>query len=159
MILRRLVIALGVFAAIVAGCGDSDDSGSTSSTDESVDSTTDSDDGGDGGESSSVGAAVDLGDFPIPVPPGVEVSPPIETIGVTAVNISFAVDDFDSVVAFYDDFTTSGSDEYQRVVADAGGVIYTLVSGEPGEIQSILVSSPVPGDDTTFATLTAGTQT
>lgn len=150
------MIALTVIAAVVAGCGDSDDSDSTSSTDESVVPTTDS---GDGDESSSVGAPVDLGGFPIPVPPGVEASPPVESFGVTSVNISFAVDDFDSVVAFYDDFTTSGSDEYQRVVVDAGGVIYTLVSGAPGEIRSILVSSPVPGDDTTFATLTEGTQT
>ncbi len=153
MILRRLVIMLAVFAAIIAGCGDDSDS-----TADQIDQTTDSiDSTGDGDESVAVGAPVDLGDFPIPVPPGAEVGQPVETGGVTAVQITFAVDDFDSVVAFYDDFTTSGSDDYQRTVAPEGGVIYSLTSGvDQNEVGQIVVSTPIPGDDTTFATLTAG---
>lgn len=153
MVLRRFLVARALAAVVFTGCGGSDDSDSETSATEDADEST-ADDSGDGsGEGSSDGAAADIGDFPIPAPPGGTDAQKIEAEGLIAYNVTISADDFESVITFYDDWTSSQSDEYARTEAQSGGVIWVRTGGAQGTVRSVLASAP--GDrDTTFVSLT-----
>ena len=90
-----------VLAGVLASCG-----GGDSGTDVAADSNT-----GDAPQPSVVTA--DLGDFPIPVAPGV-----IEILGrPPMVLLSYPLEDFDRVSQFYEDWVADQPQEYQRVDA------------------------------------------
>lgn len=159
MILRRVAAAFALSTIVIAGCGGDDDG-----SDAPADAGEEADPGGEpaaesdegGGGATGDGVPVDLGGFPIPGPPGGSNVQQIEQDGVTAYNITILAGEFDTVVAFYDEWTSSQPDEYTRIVAAAGGVSWLLSSPEPGQTRSILVSSAVEGQDTTFVSLTDG---
>ena len=144
-------MACALADVVLTGCGGSDDPDSeseTSATEKSDESTAD-----DSGEGSSDGAAADLDDFPIPAPPGGTDAQKIEAEGLIAYNVTISAGDFESVIAFYDDWTSSQSDEYARTETSSGGVIWVRTGGAQGTVRSVLASAP--GDrDTTFVTLT-----
>jgi 4-hydroxyphenylpyruvate dioxygenase-like putative hemolysin len=75
---------------------------------------------------------------------------------VTAHTVTIHADTFDAVIAFYDEWTASSPDEYQRVVAAAGGVTWLASIESDGSVRNILLSAVEEGDDTTFVSLTVG---
>lgn len=135
---------------LLAGCGDDDDDASSDA--DAAD--TEQVDTGDGASDTGGGEPVDLGDFPIPAPPGSAEIDRTEAQGAVAVTLTVPVDSYDDVVAFYDDWTASGDGSYQRIDAEAGGVSWIGV--DSGDVpRTIVLSAPLEGDAETFLSLTA----
>ena len=68
--------------------------------------------------------------------------------------MTIPADQFDAAVAFYDDWTEASSDDYQRILAQSGGVTWLRTSGLVDSPRSIAVSAVDSDQDTTFVTLT-----
>ena len=159
--MRPLVCALTLAALLLAGCGDDDDA--SADTDAADTEQVDADDGasasGDDDATSGGGGGggepADLGDFPIPAPPGSTEIARTEVEGIVAVTLSVPVDSYDDVVAFYDDWTAADADEYQRVGAESGGVSWVRTS-DPDNPGTIMLSAPLEGDSETVLSLTSG---
>ena len=58
------------------------------------------------------------------------------------------IDDVDTAISFYDEWTTSEADDYQRTDAEGGGVSWI------GDGRVIQVLAPLEGDDEVLITLT-----
>lgn len=167
---RTLPTSVVLVAALtLSGCGGGDDddtraddatsaasddqAGGDSDDDAGDDAGNDASDAGSG-DSSNGGAAADLGDFPIPAPPNSELVFTNELEDITAHTVTVPIGDFESAIAFYDDWTSSESDDYQRVVAESGGVIWTRTTGSVDSARNILLSAPSEGDDVIMIGLT-----
>ena len=74
----------------------------------------------------------------------------------TIVQFIVPLDDQDSTVAFYDDWTDAQSDVYQRIDAGGGGVSWHNDPEAGGDKQIIAVLAPLEGDDFVTVTLTMG---
>ena len=98
----------------------------------------------------------DLGDFPIPGPGVGSAALTSDSEELRAYTITFPAEDYEAIIAFYDDWTSSQTDDYQRLEAEAGGVSWTLVSGEPGHNRIIAASPGLPGEELGFVTLADG---
>ena len=146
--MKPLLSALAIAALLLAGCGDDDDSNAEAADTAELDTT----DTGGGA------AAPDLGDFPIPAPPGTTEAGRTEVEGNVAIGLTVPVDSYDDVIAFYDGWTDSESDDYQRVEAASGGVSWIRTSGSDEETRSIMLSAPIEGGVDTIVALTAGSQ-
>lgn len=130
---RTLLSVSLVLAMVIAGCGGSDEGapttqGSGQTADNGGDGGGGGDDGtNDGGDTAPPAASGDgpVGtdeDFPVPVPAGWEIDiygELAEQAGIvnSGVQVLYPADDFDSIIAFYDDWTTSQPAEYSRTVA------------------------------------------
>lgn len=144
-----------VLALLLMGC--SGDDGSTDDGTEgaaSDNASTESDDGSGNEDDPSSGAAADLGDFPVPAPPVGEAALTTEAEGTTIYTITFPGSDFETVVDFYDDWTSSQGEEYQRTEAASGGVTWLATSGD--RIRVIVAAGPTESDDRGFVTLSDG---
>lgn len=153
-ITRLSSIAL-VLVMVLVGCsgdGGSSDGGSNEGGDDNA--STESDDGSDAGDDSSNGGSADLGDLAIPAPPVGEAALTTDAEDTTIYTITFAGDDFEMVKDFYDDWTSSQSDQYQRTEAESGGV--TWLATVDDRLHIIALSPPIEGDDRGFVTLTDG---
>lgn len=119
----RLLLAafVALVAIALAGCGGSSDDDPTSTTTESSNGSAGTDDSSNTSSSGET-AGVDLGTFSIPSPPGGLSVTTNELDDLTAHLVTVPADQFDAVVAFYDDWTEASSDDYQRIVAQSGGV-------------------------------------
>lgn len=122
---------------VVAGCGSGDEGAATTqATNQSVDDGGDDDgDGGDEGEGggdsapSASGTAFPEGideDFLVPVPAGweIDIYEELAEQGVTVsagVQVLYPNDDFDRIIAFYDDWTEQDSVDHVR--SEAGDTI------------------------------------
>ena len=73
---------------------------------------------------------------------------------LTAHLVTIPADQFDAVVAFYDDWTSASSDDHQRIVAQSGGVTWLRTSGPADAPRTIAISAVDSGQNTTFVTLT-----
>ncbi|MGI9603467.1 MAG: hypothetical protein ACR2QE_16400 [Acidimicrobiales bacterium] len=160
MRIRGAVVGVCVALTALSGCGSSDDTSdpaddAASEPESSEDGqATIADDGDNGGGES---APADLGDFPIPAPPGGTVTFTNEVDDITAITFSLPPEDFDATVAFYDDWTDSEADEYQRVVAESDGVSWLRTSGADGTSRIIMVSAASGADDQVLVSLTDAT--
>jgi hypothetical protein len=158
---RRLTTTAIVLAAVaLVGCGGDDDdsgadgsSGPAASSDSTADDSAEDDRGG--GNGAGADAAADLGDFPIPAPPGSTLTFTNEIDDITAHTITVPVGQMESAIAFYDDWTASEDDEYQRIVAESGGVSWVRTTGSSADSSRlILVSAPLEGDTEVLISLT-----
>lgn len=141
---KQLWAALLALTLIIAACG-GDDGGSdaTSPSSDQTSGGSNSDDGGDGDESTPGGGgftgddaradATGAGeDFPIPIPGGWEIDglAVLEEQGASfsgGVQLYYAQEDFDELIAFYDEWTAAQPDEYSRNEAN-GNVVYSKAS-------------------------------
>ena len=143
---------------LLLGCGGNadndipDNGGPTSETDSSQPS------GEDASGSESAAGNADLGGFSVmEVPDGVVY---VGYADASQAILEYPVDDFDRIVANFDDFT-SNAGVYQRQEADSGGVIYTktLAPESDGDFINIIVtpksvSSDLDDDgEVTFVTI------
>lgn len=100
---------VGVIAlALIAGCGggDDDDESSDGDSGATVAATTSS-----GGSGSGGGDTVEIEPFSMPLPPGVVHESSRTDIGVL---LFYPADDYDEIVAFFDEWTDSELEEYER---------------------------------------------
>jgi hypothetical protein len=138
---------------LLAGCsGDDDDTSSEPAPNEAADESGD----GESGGGDTGGDAPDLGDVPIPAPPGSVAALTTDTGEIKVYSLTFDAGDLDAVIAFYDEWTSSQSDEYQRTDAGAGGVSWVRTSGPADQGRIISVLAPLEGDSIGLATLTDG---
>ena len=159
---RFLVAVIAVVALLAGGCGDDDDSPSesTGQSDSGADTDDPSSDGATdgGGESSGAGGgtSVDTSDIAVPLPPGADAVARSDSGPLSLVQFIVPLDQRESTIAFYDDWTESESDEYQRVEAEAGGVSWqnAVEAGEDHVIIAVL--APLEGDDFVTVTLSVG---
>ena len=109
-----MVIALFAFALVAVGCGDDSDGDASAITDDGSDSDdTASDDDGSGSDDDDTasddgatsGEATDLGDFPIPAPPGGTVEFDLDA---NVRIVSYPLSDLDAIVSFYEDWIAAG---------------------------------------------------
>ena len=147
----RFTTSLLVCSAVaLAACGGDDDASP------SVVSSVSDDPAGDEAEpaADATGSALDV--IPIPLAPGAEAVSTDPAGEFTVVQFFVPVDRLADTIAFYDDWSTSQPEPYQRVEADSGGVSWQN-DPEPGaEKQIIAVVSPLEGDDRFTVTLTIG---
>ena len=146
--MRQAVVIFGVVLVLLAGavgCGGDDEDGSTSadlaSSEGGGESDTTSESGGSASGSqgdSSDGA--DVGDLSVPLAPGAEVLFTDENEAVRTVLYTVPADRRDAAIDFYDEWTSSQTDDFQRIVAEAGGVSWI------GSGTQILVSSALDGE-------------
>lgn len=145
---RLLLFGLALLLVLTACSGDSGTA--DGDTNEGTDNGGAASDEGD--VSSAGGSAADLEDFSIPGPPVGEAALTTEAEDTTIYTITFADDEFETVRDFYDDWTSSQSDEYQRTEAASGGVTWLATVGD--RLHIIALSPPIEGDDLGFVTLT-----
>lgn len=132
-----MLVIIAAIALVLAGCGD--DSGDDAAPSEGGDAGTSdtgasnggSDDTGadDAGDGGNVGSADDA-DISIPIAPGA-VLDVLADAGIPIAGqrqLYYPVDQFDALVAFYDEYT-SGEGEWARSEVD-GAVTYLRVDGE-----------------------------
>ncbi len=175
---KRLMAVMFALVLVLAACG-GDDSGDSDSDEDSNQSSQDgtgSDNGGNsdgdgngassGGDSSGVdGTGFPQGadeDFPIPVPEGWEIDVYAELAeeGVTltgGVQVYYPQDEFDEIVAFYDEWYDNVPDPDQWARSETvGTVVYTRVS----PLAQISISQDVEerGELRTFLTISAATE-
>jgi hypothetical protein len=173
---NKLLAVLFVFVLIAAACGGGDDNASTASPDSDQTSGNEetsnggSDEGGGGGDegassgfttrdarADAVGAGAD---FPIPIPGGWQVDQfaLLEEEGASGfsggVALEYASEDFDQLVAFYDEWTAAQPDEYARGEQE-NTVVYTKTS----PLTQITISKDLDGPGTyTFLSISAATE-
>lgn len=138
-------ICVVVLAAALGACGSSD--GSSDAAELA---------GGSGDQQAGSVTAESLGDFPVPGPGVGNAALTSDSDELRAYIITFPAADYAGVVAFYDDWTATQTDDYQRIEAESGGVSWTLVSGEAGHHRIIAASPALPGEDLAFVTLADG---
>ncbi len=125
---------------VVTGCGSGDEPEAADPTATLVDDT----------------STADLGDFPIPLPPGAVGAGTTDQGDVQVVLFTLPIEDQEAAIAFYDEWTATQPGGYQRVVAQSGGVTWqngAAIGGESTRVISVL--SPIEGDDIISVTLTA----
>ena len=147
----RFISCLLAILLVLTACGGGQDTGGDGADDNSEESVAAS---GDTGDEPSESDSADLGDFPIPAPPVGEAALSSDSGGVKVYTITFPADQYDTVVAFYDDWTNSQPGDYSRTEAESGGVSWLLDSETDAVI--IAASPPLEGDDIAFVTLTSG---
>jgi hypothetical protein len=148
--LRLLVFTLAL-ALLSIGCS-GDDSADNGSTDRGSDNaSTESDDGSGSGNGSTGSGAADLDDFPIPAPPVGDAALTTDAEDTRIYLITFSGSDFETVRDFYDDWTSSQSDDWQRTEAASGGVTWLATVGD--RVRAIVASPATESDDTAFVTL------
>jgi hypothetical protein len=125
-----------------SGCSGDDDAASDASPAD-VDTGTDGEAGTDDADASSGGSggspAGDLpdsvrDDFPVAIPEGwtVDLNAEVGITGGGAAHLLYPNDDFDRIVAFYEDWTDAQPDDYSRTDApteNGEGVIFTPLTG------------------------------
>lgn len=158
LVMRPLASALALALLLLAGCGDDDDGAADEAGGAGTEQVDTADVGGDADGDATTGGgggeAADLGDFPIPAPPGATEITRTEAEGTVAVTLSVPVDSYDDIVAFYEDWTASEGGSFQRIDAEAGGVSWVGVASGDAP-RSIVLSAPLEGDAETFLSLTA----
>ena len=140
--LRGVAALLGLVIVVGAACSGGDES--------SVDGSGDSD-GSPSVETTSVPAVGgEDGDFPIPLPPGDGV-----VVFSTAFDriVNFPQDEFDRLVAFYDDWTASEPDGYERTEASNGAVEWSSRGDDLTRVRGIIVAPNAPGPDGAVASV------
>ncbi len=146
---RLVLFAVAALIIALAGCSD-DDSGDGASTDDG------SDDAGTVSTVVGVEGDSDLGDFPVPLPPGADAA--LETDAGPDVRIAqfiIPLDRIDEAIEFYDGWTGSGSGEWQRTESAEGGISWQKTSdADDGVIIAILTQ--LGDDDFRAATITVG---
>ena len=135
-------ISVLVLAAALGACGGSDGSSDTAEV--------------AGDQQAGSVTAETLGDFPVPGPGVGNAALTSDSEELRAYTITFPAADYAAVVAFYDEWTATQTDDYQRTEAESGGVSWTLVSGETGHNRIIAASPALPGEDLAFVTLADG---
>lgn len=149
---RRLFLpVLLVLTLVAAGCGSGDEGApATQSADQDSNDAGSGDGAGSAPSSGDLPASVSDG-FPVDIPGGWEIDIQGE-IGMTntaSAQLLYPADAYDSIVAFYDDWTESQSDEYARTeVGDQ--VIYT---GIESGVFSITVTPDEEQRDQTWTLL------
>lgn len=148
----KLLAVLFVLVLIATACGGGDDNGSTANPDsdqtsgneETSDGGSDEGDGGeDGGDSapSASGTAFPEGideDFLVPVPAGweIDIYEELAEQGVTlsgGVQVLYPNDDFDRIIAFYDEWTEQDTvDHVRSEVADT--IVYSRMEAPISQI-------------------------
>lgn len=94
---------------------------------------------------------LDFGDFPMPAPPVDGSSQEFNADGLWSQTVTFSADQFEPVVAFYDQWVATQPQQYEKVVAETGGVVYS--SAIDNKLHQITISAPIQGDPLTFVTL------
>lgn len=153
MTTTRLPTLLLVFALVASACGGGD-SGGTPDSGQATETASGDNDGGAaptaGGfskEDSRADAAGAGADFPIPIPGGWQLDQFAElaeegVILSDGVALEYSTDDFDELVAFYDEWTAEQQDGYVRG-EEADTVVYTKTS----PLTQILISRNFEGFD------------
>ena len=162
MMRGRSFLAAGVAVALLgAGCSDDDSSSGADSTEQADSGSDDGADsnepaGDEGGSSDGGDSSPGTTDIGIPLPPGADAVATTEAGALTVVQFIVPLDQQASTIAFYDDWTASQPDEYQRIEVDSGGVSWQNAP-EPGADGTVIaVLSPLEGDDFVAVTLTNG---
>ena len=156
---RLLAVAFLATALVAAGCGDGDSASEPDTTVEpgndqgtAPPGTIDDGDGSSGGGASPP----DTGDIGVPLPPGADAVATSESGSLTIVQFIVPLDQQQSTIEFYDNWTESQPDEYQRVAAESGGVSWQN-SPEVGADKTVIaVLAPLEGDDFVAVTVTTG---
>ena len=156
---RSVGAVCAVVVLFACGCtGDEDSTDPTEQADSGSEATTadvgDSD-GGDGSTDSDEPNA-EISGVSAPLPPQADAVATTESGPLTVVQFIVPLDQQEATIAFYDDWTESQPDEYQRVEAESGGVSWQNAP-EPGAERAIIsVLAPIAGDDFVAVTLAVG---
>lgn len=151
-----VMLLIAVAALVVAGCGDDDGgaAGSDSDSDGAGSSeTTEASDSADGDDSGASATDVDID---VPLAPGADAVSTTEAGTATVVQFIVPLDEQESTIAFYDDWTSDQSDEYQRIEAEAGGISWQNAPDAGSDAAIIAVLAPLEGDDFVTVTITVG---
>jgi len=108
---------------------------------------------GDGSQAAPIGP-IDFGDFPIAAPPVEGSTQELNADGLWSHTVTFPSQQFGDVMAFYDQWIAEQSQEYQRVEAETGGVVYSATI--ENKLHQITIGAPIEGDPVTFVTLGVG---
>jgi hypothetical protein len=157
---RRSVLAVLALVGLLAGaCSEDDaatepteqaDSGGEEANDGAVDTSA------DGGSSDGSQSNAEVPGISVPLPPGADAVTTTESGPLTVVQFIVPLDQREATVAFYDDWTESQPDAYQRVEAEAGGVSWQDAPEIGAERTIIALLAPLEGDDFVTVTLTVG---
>ncbi len=151
---RRLLGAGGIVLTLVAaGCSDdssgTERTGPTQSVPADQPSVTEAPSGG------AVGGP-DLSDLTVPLPSYADGVARSESGPLTLVQFIVPLDQQDAAIAFYDEWTATQADEYQRVAAEGGGVSWQNAPDPGADRTLIAILAPLEGDDFVVVTLTTG---
>jgi hypothetical protein len=139
MRLRLVVLLVAAFGILSSACGPGDSSTETTGANQPADNggVADGSGGGDGSDDGNGRGTDGPGpgndglpdsvpeDFPIAIPPGWSIDINAEIgLSASAAFLLYPSGDFDAIVDFYDEWTTSQPDEYARTEA-GDQVIYT----------------------------------
>lgn len=136
---------------VLAGCSSGDDTTSAEIDSETpaVDDTVDQggDEQADEGDS---GGTLDLAQTTIPFPDGVTFELSRTESGLT---LYYPPEDGDRIISFYDDWTSSEPDSYERAEPSEDGTLWTFVSESGEDLRIISVEQNFDGGQN-FGTIT-----
>ncbi len=143
---------------VLFACGCTGDEDSTDSTEQAVSGSqaATADGGGVDGSADSDEPNAEISGVSAPLPPQADLVATTESGPLTVVQFIVPLDRQEATIAFYDDWTESQPDGFQRVEAECGGVSWQNAP-EPGAERTIIaVLAPIAGDDFVTVTLTVG---
>lgn len=140
----RFPIVHVLMALTLVGCGSTSDTDDPNSASDTATAT-----------SSGAGPSASA-EIAIPLAAGAAAVSTTPSGPLTIVQYTVPLDRQASTIAFYDDWTTSQSDDYQRTESESGGVSWQNAPAAGGEKHIIAVLSPLEGDDFVTVTLTVG---
>jgi hypothetical protein len=144
-------------ALIAVGCGGDDTATGGDAVSDEGNAAVDSGDGSSSdGQSSDAGATPMIGDLAVPLAPGAAAVATTESGPFTIVQYIVPLDQMEAAIAFYDDWTDTHSDAFQRTEAEAGGVSWQNSPEQGADKYLIAVTAPIEGDDFTTITFTGG---
>ena len=143
----------------ISGC--SDDDGSTELTEPAESGSEEvgadaGDTGGSDGSPDDDAPEAEVSGMSVPLPPAADAVATTESGPLTVVQFIVPLDQQAATISFYDAWTESQSDAYQRVEADAGGVSWQNAPEAGAERTIIAVLAPLEEDDFVTVTLTVG---
>lgn len=176
---KKVAVLIAVFSLLVAACGSASDMAAEKLAEELIEASSDGDVSvdisGDGDDmtiemetedgSVSIGVGTELPDeLDIPVPDGGDVLTSFVTEQGVSVSLSYASGRFDEVYSFYEDWTGSSGDEWERqtfnMESDEGTVRNTMwIDGSNSAAISLSDSAAMGADadeDAVFLTISQG---
>ena len=148
---RFWVVAVIILAMMATACGGDEDSTTDGAGSSSTTTTVD-----DGGSSGDDDGAQSVDGITVPLAPSADAVATSEAGELTIVQYIVPLDQQQATIAFYDEWTSSQSDDYQRTEAETGGVTWQNAPEPGGEKHLITVLSPLEGDDFIAVTVAVG---
>lgn len=155
---RTWFAGLMILGLVLAGCNGAD-GGTNADVIEAPDSATSTSGdavGDDDAEGGNGAQAPDVEGLTVPLPSSAEAVATSEAGPLAIVQFIVPLDEQQATIAFYDDWTGSQSDDYQRTESESGGVSWQNAPVTGAEKHVISVLSPIEGDDFVVVTLAVG---